>query len=367
MAKSKVFMIMPFQDQFFEVYEMLKQKFEECFEFSNAAEEGNQQNILKDIIQPIYEADVIIADLTGLNPNVLYELGVAHTFNKKTIVITQDDLASLPFDLKQYRARDYTTHFKKFAELIEYMRENLDGAVSGNVVFSNPIKDFLKDNGVHDMSWFSEERIQIDIGDNENGFLDFLAGIEEESEKLVSGINSMMSDMDDMTSAISTSTREIERVSKTGGNGTASFAKKEARKVAEGVELFSKNLKEHNKQFSVLWNRIEKDSLGLLENEYASLAENRGDLVGFLQSLKKLQSSVFGSREAIENMKATFLKNIGIQRSLNQSIRFLDEDLKTFLEFMDFMSSSIDKILNKSRFIVGEIDFSTVAEEISQS
>ena len=51
-------------------------------EFSHAGEEGNQQNILKDIIQPIYEADVIIADLTGLNPNVLYDLAEINYISK---------------------------------------------------------------------------------------------------------------------------------------------------------------------------------------------------------------------------------------------------------------------------------------------
>lgn len=118
MEKSKVFVIMPFSDDFFESYEMLKEHFQDDFEFSHAGDEDNQQNILADIISPIYAADVILADLTGLNPNVMYELGLAHSFNKKTIIITRDDLGKLPFDLKQYRAKDYSTHFKKFFDLI---------------------------------------------------------------------------------------------------------------------------------------------------------------------------------------------------------------------------------------------------------
>ena len=43
MEKKKVFVIMPFQDEFFEVYEMIKMEFSELFEFSNAGDEGNQQ------------------------------------------------------------------------------------------------------------------------------------------------------------------------------------------------------------------------------------------------------------------------------------------------------------------------------------
>ncbi len=48
MEKKKVFVIMPFQDQFFEVYETLKIQFTEHFDFSNANDEGNPQNIMKD-------------------------------------------------------------------------------------------------------------------------------------------------------------------------------------------------------------------------------------------------------------------------------------------------------------------------------
>ena len=70
MGKKKVFVIMPFADEFFDVYEMLKKEFQDDFEFSNAGDEDNQTNILADIIQPIFEADIILADLTGLNPNV---------------------------------------------------------------------------------------------------------------------------------------------------------------------------------------------------------------------------------------------------------------------------------------------------------
>lgn len=143
MSKSKVFMIMPFEDSFFEVYKMIKMNFIDNFEFSHAGEQENQLNILQDIIKPIYEADIIIADITNLNANVIYELGIAHTFNKKTIVITQDNLNNLPFDLRQYRTKYYTTHFVKFHELLKYLNINLNGAINGDVIYSNPVRDFI--------------------------------------------------------------------------------------------------------------------------------------------------------------------------------------------------------------------------------
>ena len=43
MDKLKVFMIMPFQDRFFEVYEMLKRHFAEAYEFSNATKKATSK------------------------------------------------------------------------------------------------------------------------------------------------------------------------------------------------------------------------------------------------------------------------------------------------------------------------------------
>jgi hypothetical protein len=50
----------------------------------------------------------IIADMTDLNPNVMYELGLVDTVGKPVITLFQGDLsADLPFDLKHYRTRSY--------------------------------------------------------------------------------------------------------------------------------------------------------------------------------------------------------------------------------------------------------------------
>lgn len=187
---------MPFEDKFFEVYEMLKRQFEKEFIFSHAGDEDNQQNILKDIIQAIYEADIIIADLTGLNANVFYELGVAHTLNKKVIIITEN-IPSLPFDLKSYRAKEYSTHFTKFAELIEALDKYLHGAISGEVTYSNPVNDFLstqKKADIVNSIYTNNSEIELPE-DTEKGFLDFMAGIEDNMEQMTNYVNQMTDDL----------------------------------------------------------------------------------------------------------------------------------------------------------------------------
>ena len=47
----------------------------------------------------IKKARILVAELSGRNPNVFYELGVAHAMNKDVILITQT-LEDVPFDFE---------------------------------------------------------------------------------------------------------------------------------------------------------------------------------------------------------------------------------------------------------------------------
>lgn len=365
MDKAKVFVIMPFSDEFFESYEMIKNHFESEFEFSHAGEEDNQQNILADIIPPIYNADIILADLTGLNANVMYELGIAHSFNKKTIVITRDDMSRLPFDLKQYRAKGYSTHFKHFYDLLSYLDKHFHGAVDGSVVFNNPVGDFLDKNQIDPKNLFTKDAIIIDIPNGEKGFVDFFADIEEETMKMAGHITDMSAEMKVLTAGINNCTQEIEKGKKNGGNGSASFVRKQTRKMSDHIDTFSKKLKAHNGALGPIWNGIEKDILGLLENNFSEKDEIKPGLIHFLQALSEMKGSIITSNEAITSMKQASLKNVGLERSLNQSIRFLDEDLATYLAITDQMIASIERIFVKSKLVVGNIQFDKDLTEVS--
>ena len=46
-------------------------------------------SIIKDILQSLLNAHVVIADLTNQNPNVFYELGVRHALRPRTILIAE--------------------------------------------------------------------------------------------------------------------------------------------------------------------------------------------------------------------------------------------------------------------------------------
>lgn len=64
-------------------------------------------DITNDIRKLIAESRVVIADLSGQNSNVMYELGFAHGRNKKVILVSSDPLSKLPFDIHSYRTFSY--------------------------------------------------------------------------------------------------------------------------------------------------------------------------------------------------------------------------------------------------------------------
>jgi hypothetical protein len=62
-------------------------------------------NIMDQVWQGIRGADAVIADLTGTNPNVMLEVGIAAALGKEVILIGED--ASLPFDVRHWRKIPY--------------------------------------------------------------------------------------------------------------------------------------------------------------------------------------------------------------------------------------------------------------------
>ncbi|EHR5764797.1 TPA: hypothetical protein ACMD08_004549 [Vibrio parahaemolyticus] len=73
-------------------------------------------SITRQVVKRILEADLVIANLTNLNPNVMYELGIRHSVRKPTIVVAREDVV-LPFDLSDERTIFYKNDISGVNEL----------------------------------------------------------------------------------------------------------------------------------------------------------------------------------------------------------------------------------------------------------
>jgi hypothetical protein len=101
--KPFVFVLMPFDASFGDVYQLgIKPAAEGAGAYCERIDEQIfAESILQRIYNQIAKADLIVADMTGRNPNVFYEVGYAHALGKTVILLTRNT-DDIPFDLKHY-------------------------------------------------------------------------------------------------------------------------------------------------------------------------------------------------------------------------------------------------------------------------
>lgn len=94
---------MPFDEKFDDIYQLgIKESCEKVNAYCERVDEQiYHETILERVYNQIAKADVIIADMTGRNPNVFYEVGYAHALDKRTILLTQN-ADDIPLDLKHF-------------------------------------------------------------------------------------------------------------------------------------------------------------------------------------------------------------------------------------------------------------------------
>lgn len=105
--QSDIFMIMPFRPQYDAVYRNkivplvadLNLTIKRGDEFSSLS-----GSIMREVWAAINACRLVIAETTDINPNVFYELGIAHTLGKPAILLTQHtEVEDLPFDIRHLR------------------------------------------------------------------------------------------------------------------------------------------------------------------------------------------------------------------------------------------------------------------------
>ena len=103
--RSMVMCLMPFHKRYDKVYVALQNACKKCG--YNAIRSDNQfvsGDILKYTIELILKAQIIIAVIDGRNPNVFYEIGVAHSLGKLVVLVSNiADFQSVPFDIRNNR------------------------------------------------------------------------------------------------------------------------------------------------------------------------------------------------------------------------------------------------------------------------
>lgn len=107
---NTAFVLMPLAKDFHEIYfKGIKDGLPTGWECNRSDERWDIPKAVCKICKSIQEATLIIADITGRNPNVFLELGLSFGLEKKFILITQN-INDLPFDVRTFNAIEYNSN-----------------------------------------------------------------------------------------------------------------------------------------------------------------------------------------------------------------------------------------------------------------
>lgn len=119
----KGFMLMPFTRESTGVFAQCRESASKFgIVLKKSDDEYIEGDLLRNIVENIITSEIIIANLDGKNPNVFYELGIAHTLGKKTILISSYRPEEMPFNIKN----KYIIFYRTMSELNEKLIDALN-------------------------------------------------------------------------------------------------------------------------------------------------------------------------------------------------------------------------------------------------
>ncbi len=106
--KKLIFVLTPFHDRYENIYMAIQEVCQSAgFKCIRGDEQFLKGDILHHILKGLAKCNIVIANIEGRNPNVLYELGLAHAMDKNTIILSKS-VGDLPIDVKSKRILVYS-------------------------------------------------------------------------------------------------------------------------------------------------------------------------------------------------------------------------------------------------------------------
>jgi uncharacterized RDD family membrane protein YckC len=113
-------------------FEVLQQIGQELgFDTMRVAQYYSSGMILEEVVRSIRDAHLVIADLTGCNPNVCYELGIAHALGKRVWLVSENPRAC-PIHFGEFEVCEFAATPEGRARLTQALRSvaNTPGTLS---------------------------------------------------------------------------------------------------------------------------------------------------------------------------------------------------------------------------------------------
>jgi hypothetical protein len=251
------------------------------------------------VFRRLKDDDIVIADLTGGNPNVMYELGLRHTTGKLTIQLGEKD--RLPFDVAAIR----TIMFRRTAGGLVQARKRLAETLSAGLRARDDSR--LTVAGIWQASGgTAPEDPDFELAGDEAGFLEKLADLETNVVRLPELMTETVEIMRAMTKFTLETREEADRINQSKGPASARLAV--ANKLAKNLEPHADELAEIAKTYDLAVEKVGPGVRHILGAE-ASDDEEREKIEEFkgviAKSLDAAEKYVKANEELRERLKTS--------------------------------------------------------------
>ncbi|WP_273453295.1 hypothetical protein [Nevskia ramosa] len=300
--------------------------------------------IPEQVFRQLRDCPVVIADLTGANPNVMYELGLRHTTGRVTIQIGEK--GRLPFDVAAIR----TIMFKRTEAGLVQARKDLSKALAANL-------DTGGDPVAATRIWFEAPSVEARVPelspsvvnevideDDAPGFLELLAEMEAGIQSLGQTITAAGSIVECIGTVYTEANASVQHADAKGGFAgsrliIAELTAKKLLNEAVRLEVVSG-------EFSHTVDRIEPGIQYLLDR-LAAEPDQLASVPEFPQQIRKLCDAARSSIGGLNMMRSNTIEIGKASRSLKRAGERLLPSLKRFTDTSGRIadwSVQIDKI-----------------------
>jgi hypothetical protein len=99
-------------------------------------------SITRQVVERVLKSDMVVANLTDMNPNVMYELAIRHAAQRPVVILAHKG-TNLPFDVADQRTIFYTDDIMGGLELTERLRQAVIDAAADTTI-DNPVSSALQ-------------------------------------------------------------------------------------------------------------------------------------------------------------------------------------------------------------------------------
>lgn len=327
------FVLMPFASEFNDVYDHLIKAVvaSEGFEVTRADEARSSRNIMHDVIHGITNADLVVVDLTGSNPNVYYELGLAHAFRKNVVLLTQD-IDEVPFDLRAYRVVTYSTHFARIEEAKLQLRALAIGARDATVSFGSPVSDFGARAVYPTDSHFvaTNHQTQIEVAE-ESGVLDIAADLSEG----MTGATQVLSEFNERLANLQPEVNKVSDTISGPMKHDPHRLRQFVREFAASVDEFATWLKQANRQYRDALEMMTGALDQLFSPSVMELPDSKTQIPAVLDVIAGIEYSATDSRSHVISLVEVLEVLPKIEKEFNRAKRRFAEELRSFVSNID--------------------------------